>query len=121
MAVVETPYVQEREGVLYVGDTRVTVSSLIAAWLTEGYTAEEVQQGFPAVSLAQVYGTIAYYLDHKTAVDQQLAENAARYDALRARVRAADPAFYQSLDERRARVRQLLAHDEYRNQELRLP
>lgn len=112
MAVADSPYVQEREGVLYVSDTRVTVSSLIAAWLTEGYTAEEVQQGFPAVSLAQVYGTIAYYLDHKAAVDQQLAENAVRYDTLRARDRAADPAFYQRLDERRARVRQQLAQND---------
>lgn len=112
MAVAETPYVRERDGVLYVGDTRVTVSSLIAAWLTEGYTAEEVQQGFPAVSLAQVYGTIAYYLDHRTAVDQQLAEDAARYDALQVRDRAADPAFYQRLDERRARIRQQLAQND---------
>lgn len=109
MAVVETPYVRERDGVLYVGDTRVTVSSLIAAWLTEGYTAEELQQGFPAVSLAQVYGTIAYYLDHRTAVDQQLSEDSAHYDALRAQDRAANPALYQRLDERRARIRQHLA------------
>jgi hypothetical protein len=47
MATAETTYVREREGVLYVSETRVTVASLISAWRNEGYTAEEVRQRSP--------------------------------------------------------------------------
>ncbi|HLJ80604.1 MAG TPA: hypothetical protein VKT52_03885 [Ktedonobacterales bacterium] len=108
MAVAQTPYVEERAGVLYVGATRVTVSSLIAAWRNEGYTAEELQLGFPATSLAQVYGTIAYYLDHQAELDRAFADEDARYQQQRSRDRDADPTFYQRLEERRTHLRQRL-------------
>lgn len=109
MAVVDTSYVWEREGTLYVGNTRVTVGSLIAAWRNEGYTAEEVQQGFPALSLAQVYGAVAYYLDHQGELDRMFEEDNQRYQQQRAHERAADPDFYRRLDERTSRLRQRLA------------
>ncbi len=60
MTVANTSYVREHQGTLYVGDTRVTLTSLIAAWKNEGYTAEELQFGFPSLSLAQAYRAIAY-------------------------------------------------------------
>src|SRR5689334_6352538 len=106
MATAETTYVRERDGVLYVGETRVTVSSLISAWRNEGYTAEEAQAAFPSLSLAQVYGTIAYYLDHQAELDAQFLADDQDYWRLRERDRAQDPTFYAQLDERRARLRE---------------
>ncbi len=105
MAVTQPIYVQEREGVLYVGDTRVALSSLIAAWRAEGYTAEELQLAFPALTLAQVYGAVAYYLDHQLELDAAVIEDARLYAKQRLHDRAADPGFYQQLDDRRARLR----------------
>jgi uncharacterized protein (DUF433 family) len=104
LATVNTSYIQERDGVLFVGDTRVTLSSLIAAWRNEGYTAEELRLGFPALSLAQVYGAIAYYLDHQADLDVQFRADDERYQRQRDTDRASDPAFYQRLDDRRARL-----------------
>jgi uncharacterized protein (DUF433 family) len=104
MATAETTYVHKREGVLYVGETRVTVSSLISAWRNEGYTAEEAQAAFPALSLAQVYGTIAYYLDHQAELDAQFLADDQEYLRQRERDRTADPEFYARLDERRAQL-----------------
>jgi|SRR5579859_3051935 len=106
MAVAQSPYVQERAGVLYVGSTRVTVSSLITAWRNEGYTAEELQLGFPATSLAQVYGTVAYYLDHQAELDRVFAEEDESYWRQRSRDQEADPDFYQRLGERRKHLHQ---------------
>jgi uncharacterized protein (DUF433 family) len=100
MATAETTSVHEREGVLYVGETRVTVASLISTWRNEGYTAEEAQAVFPALSLAQIYGTIAYYLDYQAELDAQVLANDQEYWRLRERDRAADSAFYGQLDER---------------------
>ena len=106
MTVANTPYVQERAGTLYVGDTRVTLTSLVAAWKHEGYTAEELQLGFPALSLAQVYGAIAYYLDHRAEVDQQIQADEEYYHEQRAHDRATDPDFLRQLDARRLQLHQ---------------
>ena len=92
MAIVDTTYVQERDGVLHIGDTRVTLHSLIASWQNEGYTAEELRIGFPTLSLAQVYGAIAYYLDHQSALDPLFAAENEQYAAQRIQARASDPA-----------------------------
>lgn len=69
MARADTSYVRERDGAPYIGATQVTAHSLIAAWRNEGYSAQELQDSFPALTLAQVYGSIAYYLEHRQALD----------------------------------------------------
>src|SRR5690348_8474109 len=98
MATVDASYVQSREDVYYVGDTRVALSSLVAAWRNEGYTAEELRLGFPTLTLAQVYGAIAFYLDHQAELDAEFQADDERYQRQRATDRASDPAFYQRLD-----------------------
>lgn len=109
MAVADTTYVRERDGVLYIGDTRVTVCSLIAAWQNEGYTPEELQIGFPSLSLAQVYGAVAYYLDHQQALDRLFTAENEQYAAQYTQARASDPEFYRRLEERKNHLRQRLA------------
>lgn len=112
MALADTSYVREQDGMLYVGATQITVSSLIASWRNEGYSAEELQSDFPALSLAQVYGTIAYYLDHQQELDAQFATEDQEYYQQRAHDRKADPDFYRQLDERRARLHKRLRMSE---------
>ena len=97
-------YVTERDGVWYVGKTRVTMHSLISAWHHEGYSAEELQLGFPALALAQVYGAIAFYLDHQDELDRSFGEDDDQFRRLRAESRTANPEFYQRLEERMARL-----------------
>lgn len=104
MAVAGQSYVQERESVLYVGDTRVTLASLIGAWQTEGYTAEEARLAFPSLTLAQVYGAIAYYLERQAALDAAFRADAETYDRLRAQERQERADFFRQLEERRTRL-----------------
>ncbi len=52
-------YVQQREGEHYVGDSRVTVHSVIAAW-KRGAAPEDVAAAFPTLPLVAIYGTITY-------------------------------------------------------------
>ncbi|HET8909542.1 MAG TPA: DUF433 domain-containing protein [Ktedonobacterales bacterium] len=108
MGLADTSYVREQDGMFYVGATQITASSLIASWRNEGYSAEELQSDFPALSLAQVYGTIAYYLDHQQELDAQFATEDQEYYQQRERDREADPDFYRLLDQRRARLRKRL-------------
>ena len=67
--------------------TRVSLDSLIAAFWN-GATPEEICQDFPTLSLAQVYNSIAYYLNHREQVDAYLQGQQQSSDQLRETLRA---------------------------------
>ncbi len=77
------PLTLDTEGVIHVAKTRVTLDTVIAAFL-EGATAEEIVQQYPSLELADVYAVIGYYLRQRTELDeylrqrQQLAEEVRR-------------------------------------------
>ncbi|MBE9111209.1 DUF433 domain-containing protein [Nodosilinea sp. LEGE 07298] len=63
-----TPLKSNEDGVVLVGNTRVTLDTVVAAFL-EGATAEEIVEQYPSLQLADVYSAIAYYLRRKAEVD----------------------------------------------------
>jgi uncharacterized protein (DUF433 family) len=66
-----TPLKLNEDGVVLVGKTRVTLDTVVAAFL-EGATAEEIVEQYPSLLLADVYSAIGYYLRRKTEVDAYL-------------------------------------------------
>ena len=74
--------------------SRVSLDSIVCAHLA-GQTPESIQESFPTLSLAQTYGAISFYLSHRDEVDRQIARTEQEGQALRARARQADPAFYE--------------------------
>jgi hypothetical protein len=108
------PYVQNRDGVWYVGPGRVQVYSVIARW-QEGFSPEEIQSSFPVLSLREVYGTILHYLEHRDDMDAYFREEDALYETRKAEAEAKNPEFYAEIRERIARFR------EWRNRCLFLP
>jgi uncharacterized protein (DUF433 family) len=58
-----TEYVEERGGGYYVAGSRVSLASVIFGF-RDGASPETIRQNFPSLSLAQVYGAIAFYLSH---------------------------------------------------------
>ena len=96
-------YVDKREGGYWVAGTRVSLDSIVYAFL-EGQTAESIAQSFPVLTLEQVYGAIAFYLANRSEIDIYLAQVRVDFQALRQAARDADPMFYQKLaDARRQR------------------
>ena len=87
-------YVEEREGGYYVAGTRVSLDSIVFAFL-DGQTAEGIAQAFPALSLEQVYGAIAFYLAHREEIDRRLESSQRDFGIKRQAARDADPMFYQ--------------------------
>jgi len=84
------PLTADADGVLRVGGTRVTLDVVVAAF-EEGASAEEIALQYPALKLADIYATIAYYLQQGAAVEDYLgrrqrdatqvrANNEARHD-----------------------------------------
>jgi uncharacterized protein (DUF433 family) len=95
-AMAEKSYIEQREGVYRVGDTRVSLDSIVYAFL-EGHTAESIQQCFPILTLEQVYGAITYYLAHREDIDAYLQEQAAAFETLKETLRQNNPHMAQRI------------------------
>ena len=78
------------DGVVRVGQTRVSLDTVVEAF-GDGATAEEIVQQYPSLRLPDVYLALGYYLDHLEEVNaylldrEQLAtsvrqQNEARFD-----------------------------------------
>ena len=52
--------------------TRIAVWLVVSSVLRGGTTPEEFIEAYPHVTLAQVYGALSYYYDHRTTVDADL-------------------------------------------------
>ena len=68
MALPESPYIDLRDGACRIAGTRVGLASIIAGF-QEGESPEKLAEEFPTVTLAQVYGAIAYYLENQKLID----------------------------------------------------
>ncbi len=97
-------YVDQHDGGYWVAGTRVSLDSVVYAFL-QGDSPESIAQSFPVLTLEQVYGAVAFYLGHRSEVDAYL-ERVRRQDVeLAEQAREADPMFYRKLaDARRARA-----------------
>ena len=73
MAYPDSPYVEERNGGLYIAGARVSLDSIVIHF-QEGASPEQIVQSFPTLKLSQVYGAIAYYLENEDVVKEYLAE-----------------------------------------------
>lgn len=80
---VSLPLVSDKHGVVKVGGTRVTLDTIVKAFL-RGATAEEIAQQYPSVSLSDVYATISYYLQNQKEVDKYLAKRKKQAQAVKA-------------------------------------
>ena len=76
------PLSVDPEGVVRVGNTRVTLDTVVATFC-DGATAEEIVQQYPSVELADVYQVIGYYLRHRSDVEAYLAERRACAESVR--------------------------------------
>ena len=83
---IETP-ITERDGVLFVTGTRVTLDTVIDSF-HEGASAEDIASHYPALELVVVYEVIAYYLRHRAELDAHLERSKAESAALQAATEA---------------------------------
>jgi uncharacterized protein (DUF433 family) len=96
---------QDEHGVLRVGDTRVMLDSVIAAFHL-GHSAETIVQQFPALSLEAVYGAITYYLANQADVDQYLRNQGDVWKQWREKAHAAESPVVQRLRDLATRARE---------------
>ena len=66
-------YVKKVEGAYRVGETRVSLDSLVFLF-REGMSAESMVDSYPALTLEQVHGALAFYLANQKEIDAYLIE-----------------------------------------------
>ncbi len=93
----ENYYVEQREGGYYVSGTRVSLDSVVYAFL-RGESPEGIVESFPALSLEQAYGAIAFYLAHQQTIDAYLQKGRADFERMREESRRKYPALYAKLE-----------------------
>jgi len=74
----------DEHGVMRVGASRVMLDSIVASF-EQGHSAETIQQQYPALSLEEVYGAIAWCLAHVDEVVQYLQRQQGVWDQWRAK------------------------------------
>ena len=84
LVIVDTPIPlkTDRDGVVRVGNTRVTLDTVIASF-KEGATAEEIVAQYPSLLLGDVYAVIGYYLQRQAEVDTYLIQRQQLADQIR--------------------------------------
>jgi len=70
------PFHQIPDGTIRIGDTRVSLETIIDSYLS-GQRAEEIHSGFPFIDLADIFAIIAYYLKNRETVDRYLVQQEA--------------------------------------------
>jgi uncharacterized protein (DUF433 family) len=65
------PVETNADGTVLIGETRVTLNTLVAVF-NQGMMAEEIVYRYPSLKLADVYATIGFYLNHQQEVEAYL-------------------------------------------------
>src|SRR5271169_2358906 len=90
-------YIEDREGGYFVKGTRVSLASVVYAFL-RGESPEGIVESFPSLSLEQAYGAVAYYLAHQVTLDAYLQKGRAEFERMREESRRKHPALYAKLE-----------------------
>jgi uncharacterized protein (DUF433 family) len=77
------PLQTNADGVVLVGQTRITLDTVVKAF-SQGTTAEEIVYRYPSLRLADVYATIAFYLNHQSEVEAYLSARQQQAEAIKA-------------------------------------
>jgi uncharacterized protein (DUF433 family) len=91
-------YIEQRDTGYWINRTRVSLDSVVFRWL-EGLSPESITECFPALTLEQVYGAIAYYLSHRAEIDAYLKASEQGYESFRQRIRNRYPGLSRRLDD----------------------
>jgi uncharacterized protein (DUF433 family) len=84
------PLRADHDGVVRVGDSRVTLDSVVTAYM-QGATAEQIADDFPALDLADIHAVIGFYQGHVEEVESYLREQRRIADQVRQETEATVP------------------------------
>jgi uncharacterized protein (DUF433 family) len=102
---VQSEYIEERNGGFYVAGARISLDSVVYSF-KEGQSPEAIQEDFPLLKLAQIYGVIAFYLDHQASIDQYLEDAKREFEANAIPLEQANPSLWAKIQRAKAEAAQ---------------
>jgi uncharacterized protein (DUF433 family) len=93
-------HIEQRDGVYYIVGTRLSLDSIVYAF-REGCSPESIREDFEGLTLAHVYGAIAFYLDHLADIDAYLQQRKNSWTELERRGTPPSPDLQARLDHAR--------------------
>jgi uncharacterized protein (DUF433 family) len=96
-------YIEQRDGGYYLAGTRISLDSIVYSF-NEGSSPEAIQEDFPLLKRAQIYGAIAFYLDNQAEIDRYLEETEREFEASGILMAQADPALWERVQRARAKM-----------------
>jgi len=96
-------YIEQRNRGYYVAGTRISLDSIVYSF-NEGNSPEAIQADFPLLKRAQIYGAIAFYLDHQAEVDEYLARTERECQENTVPLEQANPALWKKLKRARDKM-----------------
>lgn len=83
----EKQYIERRDQGYWISGSRVSLESVVFAFL-DGLSPETIAaECFPTLSLEQVYGAITYYLAHRAEIDAYLQQTEIEFEAFQQSMR----------------------------------
>jgi uncharacterized protein (DUF433 family) len=67
----------------WIDDTNTKVIEVVCDMLGYGSSPEQIHEGHPHLSLAQIHAALSYYYDHKAEYDAEIERDVREYEALR--------------------------------------
>jgi len=96
-------YVEEHSGAYFINGTRVSLDSVVHAFL-RGESPEGIAESFPALTLEQVLGSLAFYLANRDKIDQYLRQGSEDFERLRQQAHQNNPGLYARLADARQKA-----------------
>jgi uncharacterized protein (DUF433 family) len=78
--------VLDENSVPLIEGTGMKVIELVLAKMAYGWSAEELHFQYPYLTLGQIHSALAYYWDHRDALEQDIERGLERVDEMRQRV-----------------------------------
>jgi uncharacterized protein (DUF433 family) len=79
------------DGRAWIDDTNTKVIEVVCDHTGYGWSAEEIHDQYPYLSLAQIHAALAYYFDHKQEFDEEIRRQREEVERLRAQADADSP------------------------------
>jgi uncharacterized protein (DUF433 family) len=96
-------YIDQRNGGYYITGTRISLDSVVYSF-NRGNSPEAIQSEYPLLKRSQIYGAIAFYLDHQAEIDEYLANSEREFEANAVPMEQANPALWEKLQRARAKL-----------------
>lgn len=89
IASVAYPHISlDEQGVPIITGTRTKVVEIVLDHLAHGSDAREIHREFPLLALGAIHSALAYYYDHQTEMDEDIARRKQKVDAIKTEIDA---------------------------------